>query len=262
MTMPIKPSFLIDINGVLYADHKPILGAAKMLDLLREKGYSFRLVSNATQACRKTLHEILLGYGLHVREEEIFSAPVATAQYIKRTDKSCGGCFLLTIGDVYTDFLNEGIKLVEKNPAYVAIGDAGAEYTFERMNKAFNMLLDGAGFVTMEKDRYWKSPKGLSLCAGAYTTALEYASGRKATLIGKPSRRFFGLALKDMKAKPKDTVMIGDDLLTDVQGAQKMGMKAYFVKTGKHNMQDVKKFGIKPDKILDSIADLSFDDRK
>ena len=250
--MPKKPSLLIDINGVLYTDHKPIPGAAETIDFLRDNGYVFRFISNATQSCRKTLHKKLQGYGFSIKEEEVFSAPVATVKYIKATGKT--RCFLLTTGDVCKDFTNEGIILTDKDPDYVVVGDAGSDYTYEKMNKAFNLLLEGSDLIAMEKDRYWKSPDGLALCAGPYTVALEYASGKKSMLIGKPSKHFLKLALADMKAKPKETIALGDDLITDILGAQKLGMKAFLVTTGKHKKEDIKKLKIKPDAVLESIS--------
>ncbi len=252
--MAPKPSFLIDINGVLYTDDMPISGASDTIDFLRDKGYLFRFISNATQSCRKSAHRKLLDFGFNIKEEDIFSAPVATARYIKKTGKK--RCFLLATGDVKKDFTKEGLTLTEKDPDYVVVGDAGKDFTFDGMNKAFNFLLDGAGLIAMEKDRYWRSPGGLALCGGAYTAALEYASGKKAVLIGKPSKDFLNLALADMKAKPKDTIAVGDDLVTDIAGAQRAGMKAYLVTTGKHRKEDLKGSVIKPDRVLDSIVDL------
>jgi HAD superfamily hydrolase (TIGR01458 family) len=252
--MPVKPSFLIDINGVLYTDDTPIAGAAETIDYLRDNNFSFRFISNATQSCRATLHKKLKRFGFDIREKELFTAPLATARYIKKTKRL--RCCLLTTGDVYKDFRKEGIVRTDNRPDHVVVGDAGKEFTYERMNLAFNCILDGADLIAMEEDRYWKSPEGLALCAGPYTAALEYSTGRKARLIGKPSAEFLRMALADMKAQPKNTIAIGDDLLTDIAGAQNAGMKGFLVTSGKHKKADVKRYEVKPDAVLDSIADL------
>ena len=252
--MASKPSFLIDINGVLYTDNIPIDGAAETIDYLRDNKFSFRFISNATQSCRATLHRKLKRFGLDVREKELFTAPVATARHIKKTGMR--RCYMIITGDVYKDFKKEGILRTDKRPDHVVIGDAGKDFTYERMNKAFNYILEGADIIAMEKDRYWRSPDGLALCGGPYTAALEYSTGQKAHLIGKPSREFLRMALADMKAKPKDAIAIGDDLITDIAGAQRAGMRGFLVTSGKHKKADVKKSVIKPDAMLDSIADL------
>jgi HAD superfamily hydrolase (TIGR01458 family) len=252
--MASRPSFLIDINGVLYTDNIPIEGAADTIDYLRDNKFSFRFISNATQSCRASLHKKLKRFGFDIREKELFTAPVATARYIRKTKKL--RCLLITTGDVYKDFRKEGVIRTDKKPDHVVIGDAGKDFTYERMNKAFNCILDGADLIAMEKDRYWRSPKGLALCGGPYTAALEYSTGQKARLIGKPSAEFLRLALADMKAKSKDTIAIGDDLITDIAGAQRAGMRGFLVTSGKHNRKDAKRSVIRPDAILDSIADI------
>jgi ribonucleotide monophosphatase NagD (HAD superfamily) len=86
--------------------------------------------------------------------------------------------------------------------------------------------------------------------------ALEYATGKKAELMGKPLSEFFQMALKDMGAQPEQAAMIGDDILTDVDGAQRLGMKGILVKTGKYREDLARSSGVTPDLVLDSIAQL------
>ena len=139
--MPEKPSFLIDINGVLYTDDRTVDGAAETIDYLRDNKFSFRFISNATQSCRSTLHKKLKRFGFDIREKELFTAPVATAKYIMKTGMR--RCYLITTGDVYKDFKQEDIVRTDKKPDHVVIGDAGKDFTYERMNKAFNCILEG-----------------------------------------------------------------------------------------------------------------------
>lgn len=70
------------------------------------------------------------------------------------------------------------------------------------------MLLDGAKLIAIHAARYYKSPDGLSLGPGPFVKALEYASGTKASIVGKPSENFFCSALD--KVEPSEAVMIGD----------------------------------------------------
>ncbi len=56
---------------------------------------------------------------------------------------------------------------------------------------------------------------------GAYTTALEYACDISAIIMGKPSKEYFSAALESMNLKPEEVVMIGDDITSDIGGAQK-----------------------------------------
>lgn len=250
-------NFLIDINGVLYVGKKSVDGAAETIDFLRENNYRFRFISNATRASRKTLCEKLRKFGFNIKENEIFTASVAAINYIKNLKNSeKGKCFLLYTGDVNLDFRDKGITLTDKDPDFVVIGDAGENFTFENMNKAFNLLLEGSELIAMEKDRYWRTSSGLALSAGPFVKALEFATGKNAILVGKPSESFFKLALEDMHSKPEEATIIGDDIITDIQGAKRFGIKGMLVKTGKYRKELVKSSGIKPDFVLESIAEL------
>jgi ribonucleotide monophosphatase NagD (HAD superfamily) len=64
--------------------------------------------------------------------------------------------------------------------------------------------------------------------------ALEYASGREATVLGKPSLAFFTLAVEGLHCVPEDVAMIGDDAEADVGGAMAAGLMGILVKTGKY----------------------------
>ena len=137
---------------------------------------------------------------------------------------------------------------------YVVVGDAGNGFTFERLNQALRQILDGADILALEKNRCWKEPEGLVLSTGPFVAALEYASGRKAELMGKPSPEFFQMALNDLEVGTKDAAMVGDDILTDVLGAQKMGMQGILVKTGKYREDLAASSGVLPDLVLESLA--------
>jgi ribonucleotide monophosphatase NagD (HAD superfamily) len=95
------------------------------------------------------------------------------------------------------------------------------------------------------------------LSAGPFVAALEFATGKTATVMGKPSRAFFEMALRDMDLRPEETAMIGDDIITDIAGARKAGMKAVLVKTGKYREEAVRGAPVQPTKIIDSIASIS-----
>ena len=91
---------------------------------------------------------------------------------------------------------------------------------------------------------------------GAIVTGLEYATGKKATTLGKPNKEFFQAALDDLGCSSKDVIMVGDDLINDIGGAQALGIKSVLVKTGKYRKEILEKSDIIPDAIIDSIADL------
>jgi len=246
--------FLIDLDGVLYVGDTAIEGAHEAIELLRIQKYRFRFVSNTTRKCRRTIVERLSDMGFVISEEEVITPPVAANAYVKNTGKD--HCYLLVTGDAERDFEQtyscndgEGIDCV-------IIGDAGDSITYNRLNTAFRHLMKGAELIALEKDRYWMAPDGLSLSAGPFVTALEFATGKKATIIGKPSKAFFDRALYEIGLRPGQVAMIGDDIVTDVAGANRVGMKSILVKTGKYRKDAVNNSVIKPTYCIDSLAHL------
>jgi HAD superfamily hydrolase (TIGR01458 family) len=248
------PSFLIDLDGVLYVGKEPIKGAKECLERMESLGYDYRFVSNSTRRCKSSVASRLQSLGYNVDENRIFTPPLAAIDRMKIAAKE--RCFLLTTGDVQRDFEDAGIIVDDKDVDFVIVGDAGERFTFESLNKAMRLILNGAGILALEKDRYWMEAEGLTLSAGPFVAALEYATGKEAELMGKPSRDLFLLALKDLGVEPKDAAMIGDDILTDVGGAQSMSMWGILVKTGKYRSDIALASGIKPDLVLDTFADL------
>jgi HAD superfamily hydrolase (TIGR01458 family) len=247
-------AFLIDLDGVLYVDKNPIKGAKETIALLEEKGYRYRFVSNTTSKCRATLSRFLGEMGFEIPEEHIFTPAIAAAERI-RAEKD-NRCFLLTRPDVRRDFEEAGIPLAEEEVDFVVVGDAESDFTFDRLNRAFRLVMDGAEIIALEKDRYWMGADGLCLSAGPFVCALEYATGTQAEVVGKPSLDFFDMALGELRASPDETAMIGDDIDTDVGGAQNAEMMGILVRTGKYREEVAEYSNIIPDLILESIAEL------
>jgi HAD superfamily hydrolase (TIGR01458 family) len=252
--MDVK-GFLVDLDGVLYTGEQAIDGAHRAIELIREKKYQFRFVSNTTRKCRKTVSERLSRLGFDIPESSIFTPPLAAIARMNAAGKH--RCMLLTTGDVHKDFE----QWCDRNPEpstvdYVVIGDAGEKMTYDRLNAAFRAVINGAEIIALEKDRYWMAPDGLMLSAGPFVAALEFAAGTTATVMGKPSKAFFEMALRDMNLRPDQAAMIGDDIITDIAGARKTGMKAVLVRTGKFNEETLRNAVIKPTHVIDSIARL------
>jgi HAD superfamily hydrolase (TIGR01458 family) len=164
---------------------------------------------------------------------------------------------LLTTGDVFKDFEQACNRSTDSTVNYVVIGDAGDTISYENLNAAFRAVIDGAEIIALEKDRYWMAPDGLMLSAGPFVAALEFATGKIATVVGKPSKAFFEMALRDMDVRPDQAAMIGDDIITDIAGARKAGMRAILVKTGKYREEAVRGAPVQPTKIIDSIASIA-----
>lgn len=244
---------LIDLDGVLYQGGSAIPGACAAITYLTENEIPFRCLSNTTRKCRETICSQLSAMGFGIPANYIFTPPCAAVTYMKGSGKD--RFYLLTTGDVDRDFAGAGTHDT-KTADVVIVGDAGDAASYRNLNTAFRLLMDGAELIALEKDRYWKAEDGISLSAGPFVSALEYATDKTAIVMGKPSKTFFDLALTDLHLPPCDVAMIGDDLFTDVGGAQAAGMTGILVRTGKYREDILRKSSIVPGRVIDSIADI------
>jgi ribonucleotide monophosphatase NagD (HAD superfamily) len=84
--------------------------------------------------------------------------------------------------------------------------------------------------------------------------ALEYATGHEAYVVGKPAPPFFQTILRAAGASADESAMVGDDVESDVGGAQQAGLAGILVRTGKYRENAVQASGVRPDATVDSIA--------
>lgn len=244
--------FLIDLDGVVYIEDQAISGAVETVNWLRRRGYPIRFLTNTTMRSRASLVAKLLRFGVHAEPGEMFSTAVVAARWL--ADKGVARVQLLLTEDAQKDFA--GFEITDSQPEVVVVGDMGSGFTFDVLNSAFLSVKAGARLVALQKSRYWRTKNGLAVDAGAFVAALEYATETEAALIGKPNRPYFETALADMGLDAAQAAMIGDDIHTDIIGAQALGMPTILVRTGMYCFDAQKPLPVQPDWTIDSIADL------
>jgi HAD superfamily hydrolase (TIGR01458 family) len=251
----VKPidGVLLDIDGVLTVSWQQIPGAAESVEWLRTQGIPFRLLTNTTTHSREALAATLRGAGIAVRPHDVVTAVVMTCAYL-RAHHPGKTVFLLSDGDPTPDL--PGIDFVEDGAEVVVVGGAGPDFSYERLNRAFAMLIAGATLVGMHRNFYWRTGEGFRLDGGAYIAGLESATGRQAVVCGKPASTFFREAVDMLGTSPQRTAMVGDDIVNDVLGAQAVGLTGVLVRTGKFMPGDLDRAEGAPDAVIDSVADL------
>ncbi|HYE34733.1 TIGR01458 family HAD-type hydrolase [Methylocaldum sp.] len=244
---------LFDLDGVLYVGSRTIEGAPETVRRIRARGYPIRVITNTSTQSLASLHSKLLKLGFGIECAEILSAPQAVLRYLKR----CGSppCTLLLAEDVKSDFAD--IDEVDIDEAEcIVVGDIGEAWTYNLLNRVFDRLIQGAKLIAVHKNRFWQTETGLKMDIGGFVAALEYCSGVRATVMGKPSPDFFRIALQDMGLKAREAAVVGDDIDSDIGGGQKAGLTGILVKTGKYRASYVNASSIHPDKIIDSVNEL------
>ncbi|XP_055962664.1 phospholysine phosphohistidine inorganic pyrophosphate phosphatase [Sorex fumeus] len=244
---------LLDISGVLYdggeGGGKAIPGSVEAVARLKQSGLRVRFCTNESQKTRETLVRHLRALGFDVSEEEVTAPAPAARQLLQERGLRP---HLLVHDGIRSEF--DGIDM--SNPNCVVLGDAGDDFSYRNMNAAFQVLmgLREPLLISLGTGRYYKETSGLMLDVGAYMRALEYACGIDAHVVGKPSPEFFQLALRELGVGAHQAVMIGDDIVGDVGGAQRCGMRALQVRTGKFRPSDEHHPEVTADGHVDDLA--------
>lgn len=247
---------LFDLDGVLYNGEEAIEGAGAAVAAVRAAGVPSLFVTNTTSRPRSALVEKLRGFGVQAEPADFLTPPVASAGWIR--GRGDGLAALFVPDATRREFL--GLEGDPESPdlRYVVIGDLGAAWDYGTLNRAFRLLHASPDreLVALGLTRYWRSPDGLNLDVAPFVAALECATGRRATVLGKPAPEFFRQAAAKLGLQRKDLLMIGDDIRADVMGAKRAGLQAALVRTGKFSRGDLDLEGERPDWVLDSVRDL------
>lgn len=241
---------LLDIAGVLYTGDEAIPGAAEAIARLRAAGLPLRLLTNTTRKNRRQILDLLASLSFDISKDELFTPAAAACDWLAENGYSPHLLIHPALTEDFTSCSKDG-------PEAVVLGDAGEGFTYEALNAAFRKLANGAPLLALARNRFFKDDDGeLSLDMGPFVELLEYASGAKAMVFGKPSADFFHAAAASMKCSPAETVMVGDDAESDVAGARSAGIgKGILVKTGKYRDRDEMRFEPHPTALANDISE-------
>ncbi|XP_051959343.1 LOW QUALITY PROTEIN: phospholysine phosphohistidine inorganic pyrophosphate phosphatase [Xyrauchen texanus] len=244
---------ILDMCGVLYDSGEggghPIHGSVQAVKRLMDSGLIVRFCTNETQNTREKFVQKLQRMGFDINVSHVFSPAPALIHILRERGLKP---HLL----VHDDLLPEFDAVDGSSANCVVIGDAAENFSYHNLNEAFRVLigLEKPLLFSLGRGRYYKETDGLKLDVGVFMKALEYACDIEAEVVGKPAPGFFQSVLSDMKLQPHEVVMIGDDLVNDVGGAQFCGMKGVQVRTGKFRPSDDNHPHVKADACADNLA--------
>lgn len=218
---------LIDFDGVLRLGTEPAPDMKPFLNFLSDKDIPAIIISNSTLYTGNDVLQFFRKNRLEINIPAITCFD-ATVNYVKENYSRVS---------VYCkDELKHHFEryVSDDNPEAVVIGDLGEKWSYEIMNDIFRKVHNGAELVAMQMNKFWKPEDELVLDAGSFIKAIEHATGNEAILIGKPSKLYFQSALKILGyKKDSDFLMLGDDIETDIKGAQNSGGIGILIYTGK-----------------------------
>jgi HAD superfamily hydrolase (TIGR01458 family) len=244
-------TLLLDIDGVLTVSWRPLPGAVETLQWLRGQGIALGLVTNTSSKPRREIAAILNDVGIEVSPQQIFTA-VSSAKRFLVTRYPGANCLVMNEGSLEEDLAE--VETAESDfPDVVLLGGAGASIGYRELNRVFELVAGGVPVVGLHRNTRFQTADGLALDMGTFIIGLEAAAGIEIPIVGKPSAEFFMSALFDLGAEATGTIMVGDDIDSDVRGGQAVGMTGVLVQTGKYRASDLDTEGQSPDYLIEDI---------
>jgi NagD protein len=247
-------SWLTDMDGVLVHEGEPVPGAPEFVNRMKESGKPFLILTNNSIYTPRDLQARLYRMGFDVDENSIWTAALATAQFL--ADQRPGGtAYVIGEAGLTTAMHAAGYILTEFEPDYVVLGETRT-YSFEAITKAIRLISAGSRFICTNPDATGPSNEGLLPAAGSVAAMISKATGVKPYFVGKPNPMMMRSALNAIGAHSETTAMIGDRMDTDVLCGLEAGLETILVMTGISSRMDAETYPYRPSRIINSVADL------
>ena len=225
---------IIDMDGVLWRDFVPIGDLPSIFNKMRSLGLKFILATNNATRTVEEYREKIKNFGVTLEDWQVITSAEATGIFLNR--KYPGGTNAYVVGQ---PSLKEtlkifGINVVDETDNNVQVVVASLDYslTYNKIKHATLLVRSGCEFIGTNPDVTFPTPEGLIPGSGTVIGAIELASEKKATMMGKPEPLLYQMALERLALEPDTVLGIGDRLDTDIVGAQAAGIHTALVLTG------------------------------
>lgn len=245
--------YMIDLDGTIYRGKEKIPAAKRFIERLQEHDIPFLFVTNnSTQAPIKVVENLANNFDIHVKEENVYTSALATADYIADLNKDKRSVYVIGEVGLKQAILDRGFRFEETNPDYVVVG-LDYDVTYHKFELATLAIKRGAKFIGTNADTNLPNERGLVPGAGSVIALVECSTQQKATYIGKPETIIMEKALERLSLPKDEVVMVGDNYMTDIKAGINFGIDTMLVYTGVSTRELVRKQEIAPTIELGSL---------
>jgi HAD superfamily hydrolase (TIGR01457 family) len=229
-------AYLLDLDGVIYRGEQVLGGAREFVEWLDATGRKVLYLSNNSLQSPDEVTARLARLGMPRPEGRVLTAGAAAVQAV--AERFPGGrVFVVGLPAVERMAEEAGLRLVWREgiegdrPDAVLVG-LDRSLTYERLRRALRAILAGAAFISVNRDPRLPVEDGFDPGTGAIAAALEYASGVRAEIVGKPAPGIALTAMQLLGVRPEETLMVGDGLDLDIVAGHAAGVTTALVLTG------------------------------
>lgn len=249
--------FVLDMDGVLYRGNQLIPEVPRFLDSLRAAGIPFAMATNNSTLSPAQYVAKLAAMGVEVEERVIVTSGIATAAYLKSRFPRGTRAYVVGMAALEEAVFGDGYFVEAHRDVDVVVSGADFALVYEKLKIACLCLRAGAAYVATNADATYPTEEGLIPGSGAIVAALRACTGVEPVVVGKPGAVLTESALEIIGVAPREAVMLGDRLDTDILSGQRAGTRTVLVLTGVSDRAEIEATGIVPDLVIETLAPLA-----
>jgi 4-nitrophenyl phosphatase len=246
---------ILDMDGVLWRSNLVLPGVAEFFAFVQQRGIGFALATNNSTKTVESYVERLNRIGVPATPEQVITSSVATADYLSRHYPPDTPVYIIGETGIRQALVARGYR-EDPDHARVVIVGLDTQLTYEKLKIATLRIRAGADFIGTNGDRTFPIPEGLVPGNGSQLAALQAATDVVPTVIGKPEKIMFEVALQRLGTLPAQTLMVGDRIETDIWGAKRAGLPSALMLTGVTPDDQSEDTNLQADSVFDSLLEL------
>ncbi|MDA9446213.1 MULTISPECIES: HAD-IIA family hydrolase [Bradyrhizobium] len=249
---PIE-GIISDLDGVVYRGSTAIVDAIEAFTRWQEAGVPFCFVTNNSTHTPEDVVRKLRGFGLPIAASEVVTSAITAAELIRTNYPQLTRIYVIGAPSLVTAMRDVGLEVTDRTPEAVVMG-LDRDITHEKMRIAVEAILNGAVFIGTNPDLLLPTASGFEPGAGATIAAVAAATQVQPSIVGKPQVPMIETALSRLGTNRGSTIMIGDQVSTDIQAGKRAGLATVLVRTGVPMPQDPSLMA--PDFIVSSLREI------
>jgi 4-nitrophenyl phosphatase len=248
-------ALILDMDGVLWQGSEPIGNLPAIFGRISELGFKVAMATNNATRTPRQVVERLRQFVVSAEPWQIVGSAQVAAEYLAQRHPKGGKVYVIGEMGLTQALAERDFTVGEENVLAVVVG-MDRQLSYEKLRRATLLIRAGALFLGTNPDKTFPTPEGLVPGAGSILAALETSTGISPVIVGKPSPAMYRLALARLGTSPKETLVVGDRLETDIIGAQEIGCCTALVLSGVTSPQAARNWQPQPDIIAPDLADL------